>query len=67
MQKIYIDESWVVEKYLQLEKTKGWDAVETVDDMNVLNLEREMLAELEGVSTNKLPAVTTMDHELDND
>ena len=67
MQKIYIDESWVVEKYLQLEKTKGWDAVETVDDMNVLNLEREMLAELEGVSTNKLPAVTTVDHELEND
>ena len=53
--------------YLQLEKSKTWDAMETTNNMNVLNLECKMLEELQGVSTNKLPAVTTVDHELDND
>ena len=61
MQKVYLDEGWVVDQYLTMEKNKNWDAMKTSEDMNVLNLERDLLAESHGISTDKLPPVTTED------
>ena len=57
MQKNYIDEQWVVDQYLMMEKNKSWSDLDNVDDMNVLNLEREMLAESLGVTTESLPPI----------
>ena len=54
---IFIDERWVVEKYLAMEAAKSWDDFETENDMTVLNLEREVLAEHLGVSTADLPPI----------
>ena len=59
MQKVYIDEGWVVDQYLTMEKNKTWNSVTTSEDMNVLNLERDLLAESHGITTDKLPPITT--------
>jgi hypothetical protein len=50
MQHVYIDESWVVQQYLAMEKAKSWNELDSADDMNVLNLERQLLAESMGIS-----------------
>jgi hypothetical protein len=57
MQNVFIDEEWVVKKYMTMEKNKSWNALESNDDMNVLNLEREILAESMGVSVESLPEI----------
>jgi hypothetical protein len=57
MQKVYIDEKWVVEKYLMMEKTKAWVALEADDDLRVLELERELHAETLGVGHETLPPI----------
>ena len=47
-----------------LERQKGWNALESCDDMLVLNLEREMVAEGLGVHVDTLPPIagaSTMD------
>ena len=54
---VYIDEEWVVNKYLVMEKKKSWSDFDTDDDLRVLNLEREMLAESLRVDVDSLPAV----------
>jgi hypothetical protein len=66
MHQVYIDEEWVVQQYLALEKTKGWDKLESRDDLLVLNLERELLAEELGVNVGTLPAIEDEDsnHEV---
>jgi hypothetical protein len=61
MQKNYIDEQWVVDQYLMMEKNKSWSDLDNVDDMNVLNLEREMLAESLGVTTESLPPIQDLE------
>ena len=54
---VFIDERWVVDQYLMMEKGKEWKELETDDDLRVLNLEQEMLAESLGVSPDTLPAI----------
>ena len=39
---IYIDEDWVVERYMHLEKTKEWDNNDTKEDNLVVALEEEI-------------------------
>jgi hypothetical protein len=55
MQKVYIDEKWVVDKYLMMEKTKAWVGLEAKDNLRVLELEQELYAEILGVSHETLP------------
>jgi len=47
----------VVEKYLTMEKKKLWHELDTDDDMRVLTLERELLAESMGVNPDTLPPI----------
>lgn len=55
MQQIYIDEDWVVEQYMMLEKSKEWDSIETENDQMVAALEAEIYAEELGISVDELP------------
>jgi hAT family C-terminal dimerisation region len=55
MKQVYIDEKWVVDQYLEMEKSKSWNVMESKNDMLVLELERELAAEREGVSIESLP------------
>jgi hypothetical protein len=64
MQHVFIDEQYVVRKYLEMEAEKSWDDLETADDMLVLNLERQMQAESLGVSINLVPGISDSNHEL---
>jgi hypothetical protein len=57
MQQVFIDEGWVVRQYLMLEETKGWDALESRNDLRVLELEREILAESLGMDVDSLPPI----------
>jgi hAT family C-terminal dimerisation region len=67
MQHVFIDERWVVNQYLMMEQTKAWKQLDTDDDMNVLRLEREMLAATMGVDTDSLPPLSDSDHVIDTD
>ena len=49
MQHIYIDEKWVVHKYMRMEKGKDWDSLETQQDDLVVALEQEIYANENGV------------------
>lgn len=51
---VYIDENWVVNQYLMMEQKKSWGDLDNEDDMLVLNLERQMLAESMGVDPKSL-------------
>ena len=55
MQQIYIDEDWVVEQYMMLEKSKEWDSIETENDQMVAALEAEIYGEELGISVDELP------------
>jgi hypothetical protein len=57
MQQVYIDEKWVVDKYIMMEKTKSRDAWEAANDLRVLELERELLAESLGIKPESLPII----------
>jgi hAT family C-terminal dimerisation region len=57
MKQVYIDEQWVVDQYLAMEKAKSWNVLESNNDMLVLELERELMAESEGVSIESLPPI----------
>ena len=50
MNKVYIDEDWVVQQYLKIEKEKSWDALDDRQDLLVLNLEEEIFAESQGAA-----------------
>ena len=43
IKQVYINETWVVEKYLTMEKKKLWHELDTDNNMRVLTLERELL------------------------
>ena len=53
MNKVYIDEEWVVQQYLKLEKEKTWNTLEDQHDLLVLNLEEEIYAEDQGVAPSE--------------
>jgi len=57
MQQVFIDEKWVVEKYMMMEKTKSWDLLEAEDDLCVLELERGLHAETLRVAKESLPPI----------
>lgn len=57
IQNVFIDERWVVEQYLRMEKKKSWADLDTDDDLRVLTLERELLAESLRVSADTLPPI----------
>jgi hypothetical protein len=57
MKQVYIDEQWVVDQYMAMEKSKSWKELDSRDDMRVLKLERELLAESQGVSVDSLPPI----------
>jgi hypothetical protein len=60
MKQVYIDEEWVVEKYLEMEKAKSWKDLDSPDDMKVLQLEQELLAESDGVNFESLPPIVVV-------
>ena len=57
MQHVYIDEHWVVDQYMLMEKMKAWNELDSANDMRVLDLERELLAENMGVTPDCLPPI----------
>ena len=57
MRNVYINEDWVVDQYLTMEKEKSWKQFDQDDDMLVLTLERELLAEQDGISLENLPPI----------
>jgi hypothetical protein len=63
MQHVFIDEHWVVNQYQIMEKKKSWQDLDTSDDMQVLKLERELLAASLGVSVDSLPRISDSDSE----
>ena len=58
MRQVYIDEEWVAKKYLEMERTKTWGELDSADDMRVLELERQLFAESEGVDVESLSPLT---------
>jgi hypothetical protein len=64
MQHVFLDERWVVNQYLMMEQKRAWKQLDTDDDMNVLNLEREMLAESLGVDVDTMPTINDSDHVM---
>jgi hypothetical protein len=63
MMQVFIDEGWVVRQYLQLEETRGWDELESRNDIRVLELEREILAESLDVDVSTLPPINDDENE----
>jgi hypothetical protein len=55
MQKVYIDEDWVVQQYMTMEKDKSWDAMDTHNDKLVAALEQELYADDVGVPMESVP------------
>ena len=49
LSQIYVDEDWVVERYMSQEKSKEWDQKETKEDELVVTLEQELYDEEMGL------------------
>lgn len=58
MKHVYIDEKWVVQQYLKMEANKSWNVLQSNEDMMVLRLEQELLAESRGISIQSLPIIS---------
>ena len=54
IQKIYVDEDWVVQQYMHMEKNKSWDTTQTQEDELVAELELELYAGDHGVTVEAL-------------
>ena len=54
MQNVYVNEEWVVQQYLEREKTKNWDKNQTADDKAMYELERDILVDQLGVNVEPL-------------
>jgi hypothetical protein len=54
MQNIYIDEDWVVQQYLNMERNKEWDEMETMNDEKVPELELLWYADDRGIPVDDL-------------
>jgi hypothetical protein len=57
MRKVFIDEQWVVEKYIQTERSKAWCDLELEEDLRVLEFERELQAKTLGVNQSSMPPI----------
>ena len=64
---VFIDEHWVVGQYMMMESKKSWSDLDSPDDLKVLNLERELLAESLGVSTDTLAGLDEEDTSMDEE
>jgi hAT family C-terminal dimerisation region len=68
MQHVFIDERWVVNQYMMMDGKKTWSELDKDgDDLRVLNLERELLAESLGVSPDTLPTMDESDHIMETE
>jgi hypothetical protein len=69
IQKIYVDEEWVVQQYMHMEKNKAWDAMEAQEDALVAELELEDYADDRGVTVEalQLSDIDSMDEEAKGD
>jgi hypothetical protein len=54
MQRIFIDEDWVVQQFLNMEKDKQWDELETRDDEQVAELELQLYSADCGIPVDNL-------------
>jgi hypothetical protein len=54
LQRVYIDEDWVVQQYMKMEKSKEWDALDSQGDELVAALELELYANDRGVPVEEL-------------
>jgi hAT family C-terminal dimerisation region len=54
LQQVYIDENWVVQQYMTLEKTKAWGTLDTRSDLLVTALEQEQAADDLGVPVDSI-------------
>jgi hypothetical protein len=61
IQNVFIDEQWVVDQYLLMEKGRSWKDLDNKNDMEVLTLERELHAESMGVSPDALPPIIDLE------
>ena len=52
---VYINEEWVANQYMTMEKEKSWDSVDQHNDNLVASLERELYAEESGMPMEDLP------------
>ena len=65
MRHVYIDERWVVDQYLMMERTKTFNELEAENDMRVLELEREMMAESMDVDSATLAELCEQESVVD--
>ena len=65
MQQVFIDEDWVVQQYMSLESSKGWETEETRQDNLVTALERELYVEDVGVNAASLPPIEPIEKEAE--
>jgi hypothetical protein len=54
MRNIYIDEDWVVQQYLNMERNIEWDEMETMNDEKVAELELLWYADDRGIPVDDL-------------
>jgi hAT family C-terminal dimerisation region len=54
MHQVYIDENWVVNRYLTHEKAKDWNAEELAEDKMMFQLEKEIQADSMGIPVAQL-------------
>jgi hAT family C-terminal dimerisation region len=57
MRAVYIDEKWVVNQYLALSKSKGWNEAHTQNDKRVTELEWDLFSEELGIPSEDIPEV----------
>jgi hypothetical protein len=55
MRKVFIDNRWVAEKYILMERTKAWCDLELENDLGVLEFEQELQAKTVGVNQSSMP------------
>ena len=52
---VYVNEEWVANQYMTMEKEKSWDSADQYNDNLVASLERELYAEQSGLPLEDLP------------
>jgi hypothetical protein len=64
MRNIYIDENWVAQQYLNMERNKEWNEMETMNDEKVAELELLWYADDRGIPVDDLQLVDGNDSAL---
>jgi hypothetical protein len=63
MRNIYINEDWVAQQYLNMERNKEWDEMETMNDEKVAELELLWYADDRGIPVDDLQLADGDDRE----